>query len=280
MFGDFDDPFAPPAEDLDLDIALPTKAAPVVRGPAYTAQDVVALAAYGDSGDVSADIQYAWRARQRMVALRTLVTQHRGTYDARLKDRDDELLRLAAKLGDGDQPVASALEATEKRLASLTRSLETLRHLQSEEKQLLEQLDQPEATPAQRADWQERLAEVQRERHAREQGLGDHEATRETLQKELTRLKAVQSRLGDLPPSERAAARRQAQAALDEGKAGAILAAPCLAAYEQLRDASIQLAKHTEALGELNRNAYDQGAGIVAALAALVTVALTALLFL
>lgn len=107
VFDDFEDPFAPPIEKLEL-AAPPRPAATKKRGPAYSDQEVRALAAFGEGGDVVKNVSYAVRTWQRLEILRSDLGRHRERLGAALKVRDEELLLLASKL-----PVLDPAELTQ-----------------------------------------------------------------------------------------------------------------------------------------------------------------------
>lgn len=85
----------------ELKLAVPPQAtAKKTHAPAYRENDVLALAALGEAGNLAQNTAYALRARGRQEALRTDLSRHRRRLTDALKLRDDELDTLGSKLDE------------------------------------------------------------------------------------------------------------------------------------------------------------------------------------
>lgn len=84
-------------EELKL---APTQqpAATKKRAPAYREKEVLALAAFGETGGLIQNGSYTLQTRRRLNVLRADLVGHRESLDAALKVRDEELDALASKL--------------------------------------------------------------------------------------------------------------------------------------------------------------------------------------
>lgn len=97
MFDDFEDPFALPMEELKL-APTPQPTATKKQAPAYREKEVLALAAFGETGGLVQNGSYTLQTRRRLNVLRADLLRHRESLVAALKVRDEELDALASRL--------------------------------------------------------------------------------------------------------------------------------------------------------------------------------------